>query len=302
MSKHKTKKTKKSPSKTSKIHFQSSEKNLTSQAGLIPVVKFLEKLGFKELFDEHVSHQRAENAQYSLADGVFMIITGLIGGAFSLTKCIALWSDSVLRRIAGFRFVPHETTLGRLFKEVSYQASELENLVHALRQRVWHRAGVIEASTIETQTTQWIDVDSTVKTVYGLQEGASKGYNPHKRGALSYHPLLAFSAHTKEILQGWLRTGNAYTSNGIVEFMRQLLAQLPDYHRIVFRGDSGFFNGALLEFLDELGHGYLIKVKLKNLLSLMEQQNWTSVRNQPGWEQCEFEYQATGWYQARFFE
>jgi hypothetical protein len=70
----------------------------------------------------------------------------------------------------------------------------------------------------------------------------------------------------------------------------------------VFRGDSGFFNGALLEFLDELGHGYLIKVKLKNLLSLMEQQNWTSVRNQPGWEQCEFEYQATGWYQARFFE
>ncbi len=86
MSKHKTKKTKKSPSKTSKIHFQSSEKNLTSQAGLIPVVKFLEKLGFKELFDEHVSHQRAENAQYRLADGVFMILTGFIGGAFSLTK------------------------------------------------------------------------------------------------------------------------------------------------------------------------------------------------------------------------
>ena len=72
-----------------------------------------------------------------------------------------------------------------------------------------------------------MDVDSRVKTVYGRQEGSAKGYNPHKRGAPSYHPLLAFCTDTKEILQAWLRTGSAYTSNGIVAFMKQLLAQLP---------------------------------------------------------------------------
>ena len=38
----------------------------------------------------------------------------------------------------------------------------------------------------------WIDVDSTVKTVFGFQEGAAKGYNPFKRGALSYNPQVAF--------------------------------------------------------------------------------------------------------------
>ena len=27
-----------------------------------------------------------------------------------------------------------------------------------------------------------IDVDSTVKTAYGKQQGVSVGYNPHKRG------------------------------------------------------------------------------------------------------------------------
>jgi integrase len=47
--------------------------------------------------------------------------------------------------------------------------------------------------------------------------------------------------------QVWFRTGSAYTSNGIVEFMKQRLAQLPDYHRIVFRADSGFFVGALMD-------------------------------------------------------
>jgi len=42
-----------------------------------------------------------------------------------------------------------------------------------------------------------IDVDSTVKTVYGNQQGVSVGYNPHKCGAASYHPLLAFCGETK---------------------------------------------------------------------------------------------------------
>ena len=73
-----------------------------------------------------------------------------------------------------------------------------------------------------------IDVDSTVKTVCGNQQGASVGYNPHRHGAASYHPILAFCAETKEILQGWLRSGSVYTSNAVVEFMRQLLAHLPN--------------------------------------------------------------------------
>jgi hypothetical protein len=46
----------------------------------------------------------------------------------------------------------------------------------------------------------WIDVDSTVKTVFGTQEGAAKGYNPHKKGALSFNPQVAFCSATKEIL------------------------------------------------------------------------------------------------------
>ena len=120
-------------------------------------------------------------------------------------------------------------------------------------------------------TQKWIDVDSTVKTVHGRQEGVAKGYNPHQRGALSYHPLLAFCTATKEIVQAWLRTGSAYTSNGIVAFMEQLCAQFPAHQRLVLRADSGFFAGALLEFLEQRGHGYLIKVKLRNLEFLLAQ-------------------------------
>ena len=35
-------------------------------------------------------------------------------------------------------------------------------------------------------------------------------------------------------------TGSAYTSNGIVEFIKQLLAHLPNRMRIIVRADSGY--------------------------------------------------------------
>jgi hypothetical protein len=195
-----------------------------------------------------------------------------------------------------------KSTLGRLFKELRERhVSELETLLHEVRNKVWTRALRAGRSRIAVQCQKWVDADSSVKTVYGRQQGSAKGYNPHKRGTPSYHPLLAFRTDTKEILQAWLRTGSAYTSNGIVELMKQLLAQLPDYQRIVFRADSGFFVGALMDLLGLGGHGYLIKVKLKGLAQLLAQQHWTPIRCQPGWEQCEFQYQANGWRHPRLF-
>ena len=204
---------------------------MSSQAGLVPVVKFLDALGFGGLFGHHVEHTRAANALYQLGDAAFLVVVGLIGGARSLSQCMALWSDEVLRRVAGWQRLPDQSTLGRVFKEVRERhVSGLETLVHALRQRVWARALRAGRSHLATQCQKWIDADSTVKTVYGRQQGTAKGYNPHKRGARSYHPLLAFCSDTKEIVQAWLRTGSAYTSNGMVAFMQQLLAQFPAHH------------------------------------------------------------------------
>jgi len=60
---------------------------MISKAGLILVVKFLNKLSFATLFHKTVHHERNNNAVYHSEDGVFLILMGLIGGAFSLSKC-----------------------------------------------------------------------------------------------------------------------------------------------------------------------------------------------------------------------
>jgi len=78
--------------KSAIVHCQTTGKNMTNKAGLIPVIKFLDKLGFSQLFQKTVNHERSDNAVYRLEDGVFLILTGLIGGAFNISKCALLWS------------------------------------------------------------------------------------------------------------------------------------------------------------------------------------------------------------------
>ena len=137
MSKHSTKNRRGARKNSPKVRFESSGRNLTSQAGLIPVIKFLDKLGFNGLINRHVHHRRAKNAHYSLSEGVFLIMIGLIEDAFSIGKCVALWSDGVLRQAAGWKRIPEETTVGRLFKEVGErQISELKTPVHGIRKVV----------------------------------------------------------------------------------------------------------------------------------------------------------------------
>jgi len=56
-----------------------------------------------------------------------------------------------------------------------------------------------------------------------------------------------------------------------------------------------------LDLLDAHKHGYLIKVKLKNLVVLLTRQQWTAIAGQPDWEQCTFDYRCGEWKVTRHF-
>ena len=285
-----------------KVTISNKARGLTSQAGLIPVVKFLRRANIITLIKGTVEHQRGDNALYDTADAVILTMTAIIGGARSLQGVTTLWADGVLRKLAGWVSIPDNSTFGRLFRSFHQRhVVQLETLNHRLRGRFWRRALRSGSSTIAVRDYRVIDVDSTGKTAYGKQQGVKKGYNPPRKGKSSFHPILAFCAETKEILQGWLRSGDAYTGNGVVEFMKQLLAHLPRKQKIFFRGDSGFFNGNLFELLEKNNHGYLVKVKLKNLKKLLIAQEWEAVPGHLGWEQAEFQHKCGKWQHSRRF-
>ena len=60
----------------------------------------------------------------------------------------------------------------------------METLNHRIRASIWRNTLRLGSSVVWVLPRIVIDVDSTVKTAYGNQQGVSVGYNPHKRGAL----------------------------------------------------------------------------------------------------------------------
>ena len=82
--------------------------------------------------------------------------------------------------------------------------------------------------------------------------------------------------------------GSAYTGNGAPEFLKECFStRTKRAWKVFVRADSGFFNGALLDVLEEKKSEYLIKVKMKNLASLLMQKNWKKVKGRKGIESTE---------------
>jgi hypothetical protein len=288
--------------KKPEIKVEATAKGMTVNAGLIPVLKFMDALLLDKMLSDMVTTpERAANAQYRFSDVVQMTVCAQIAGATALEHVSKICGDDIISRCAGWEKVPHATNLGRIIKSVRERnISEMESLVPKLRDKVWKRMLRSGRTLSCAMTAMIIDMDSTVQGVCGKQEGAQKGYNPHKKGQLAYHPLLAFCAETKEILHSWYRCGSAYTSNGAVEFMKELMAGLRKGVKYLLRADSGFFDGDLLNYLESIEAGYLIKVKLKNLDKVLAQQTWTSSQHR-GWEETTFSHQCGKWSKARTF-
>ncbi len=145
-----------------------------------------------------------------------------------------------------------------------------------------------------------LDVDSTVLSVCGNQEGAVKGFNTKKRGAPSYHNLLAYVSELRIVINSWFRTGSAYTSNGTCEFLKEIEARLPSsIEKVFFRADSGFFTEELFLLLEKWNWDYLVKVKLKGLKALLEKQKWSLSKD--GNEYTTFTHTCGTWKKSRIF-
>jgi hypothetical protein len=285
------KSTKKLSFTATKVEKTFTREKLTSYSGLASINNYLNYLGLPQQLDQAFATVKT-NATKILNVQIFnaIIFSGLCG-VHRLSKIAKFTTDPLVRKLLRLRGGLDDSNIKVRLSKLGERGANtlLEKSLNFVKQ--WVKKSGLSRITI--------DCDSTEYTVYGHQEGASKGYNPKNKGKLSYHPLLCFYSEMKIILNSWFRTGSAYTSNGIVEFMKQTLAALPStIKKIFFRADSGFFNGSLFELLEAYGHEYLVKAKITNGIKLvLTSQQW--VETSSGLAVCEFEYQAHGWLKAR---
>lgn len=150
----------------------------------------------------------------------------------------------------------------------------------------------------------WIlDGDTTIKVLYGYQEGALLGYTPKKPRCPShaYHTYLM--AGLRQVLGVEVRPGNEHTAKHAQPGLLKLLDALPPEKKPrLMRGDNAFGNDPLMTALAERDQPYVFKLKLaknvkRHIGSLFRQSGWTDAGQ--GWEGKDGELALTGWGHKR---
>jgi len=238
------------------LHISVGARNLTHFGGIFFIHQFCKKLRLKwHLQKKVLFHQRS--SLYHPVELILAIIYALIVGIHRLSKTKVLQGNGAFQQIVGLKNFPYSSSLRRFLKRVNPKTISDINKVHDhLRLKMFYLP--------RPRTSILFDLDSSVLTLYGKQiQGARVGYNPHKKGARSYHPLLCFEYHSKDFWHGILRPGDASSSTGSVKFLKDCLAKVPPYvYRIRLRADAGFFDHKLTEVLEKKSIGYCIVAKM----------------------------------------
>lgn len=254
-------------------------------------MEYLKRIELPNEFEALFPTTAHQARKFSLTHLMLSVILSSLSGVNRLTGIATFNWDPLLQSALGLVNGLNKDVISTEIKRLGQAGARvLDNMFgYRVKQE-------LEASERDEIT---VDADSTVQTVYGRQEGAAKGFNPKKRGARSYHPLIIFASEAKLVINTWFRTGGAYTSNGIVEFLKQTVNYIPDGVKIFFRADSGFFNGTLFDYLESLEWDYLVKVKFKGLSEFLKKQHWMLLDGHSTIWVCEFSYKAKDWTKAR---
>jgi hypothetical protein len=150
----------------------------------------------------------------------------------------------------------------------------------------------------------WIlDTDVTVKPLYGHQEGAVKGYNPHKPGRPSHTYHTYFIANLRLVLDVEVQAGNQTASKYSSPGLWELLGRLPRAHwPVAIRGDRDWGTQANMARAEREDRPFLFKLRMtkgvkKFVERLMRGTAWVEAGQ--GWQGAETRLRLAGWSRAR---
>ena len=213
---------------------ETCDESLSPFGGLLAVVKFLEIVQFKQIFDTDYTTPSRNPAKghYFMVKGILML---LFIGFNRLWHFSYIRFDSILCGILNVVCLPVASTWWRYLDSMGInQAVSLLNVMSRLREHMWQVAGI-------NYKKVKIDIDTTVETVYGDQQGARVGHNPRQRGKKGYRPVLGFIYETREYLSGKLRRGETFSGKEAADYIKKIRTQLPACVRqVLIRADGEF--------------------------------------------------------------
>lgn len=266
-----------------------TSKEITPWGGMVFLKQMLQKTGFRELIDQNTDlPQSGSNRGYKTATIVEGFITSIWCGANRFLHTEVTRHDACLGKIFDWKTTPGQDTYKRFFSK--FTQAKNHNVSH------YFYSWIFDNFKFDNFT---LDIDSSVMTRYGIQDGAKKGYNPTKRGRPSHHPLIAFIADVKLVANMWLRSGNTSSANNFFGFLEDTLSKLKNKTVSLIRLDSGFFQSDILDYLELKTMDYVVAARFLHPIQrlIATSNNWIVLDT--GIEICEQTYQSTLWEKPR---
>jgi len=253
--------------------------------------EFLRLLHFRDFLAQQIRYPR-RNWGYSVSQMLLALVYPIVLGLDRIETASLLRSNGTFQYLTGLPSFPDPQTLRRFLlnaparlREQLHRANDrlLQRFIHLPQ----HRSRLI------------FDLDSTVLALFGHQEGAEVGYNPHYRGKRSYDPLLCLEASSSFLWDVELRRGDAGTWAGSEELLACCFLSSPsDIREFRARADAGFGYGPVLDTLEARSAQYAVVARMTRSLK-RELGGLNYERLNPRWEIAEFEHRAHGWPHAR---
>jgi len=150
----------------------------------------------------------------------------------------------------------------------------------------------------------WVlDMDSTVKTLYGHQEGAEVGYNPHKPGRPSHAYHTDMLSSLRLMLRVDVLPGDEYNVAHATDGLWTLLDHLgPSRRPALLRGDKSWGIERVMARAEQTDLAYLFRLRMtakvkRSLERAMQQSDWADAGQ--GWQGKETSLRLSGWSRQR---
>lgn len=220
------------------------------------------------------------------------LLISVLAGQSRYAHITGLRGDGVNPELLGMRRVMSEDSARRAFKQAPAEET-----------RQWLRRHLRKTYEPLLEHAWVLDVDSTVKPLYGKQEKAVKGYNPTKPGRPSHVVHTYLMAQTRLVMGAAVHAGNESASSYAQPELWEYLDSLPRESRPVFvRGDIGWGTERMMQEAERRDQPYLFKIKqsakIKELLAdHFAAADWESAGQ--GWEGRWSQIRLAGWTASR---
>lgn len=227
-----------------------------------------------------------------LPDLLGTITLAILAGQNRYAHVTALRADSVNPQGLGMTRVCSEDSVRRAFADADPRACA-----------AW-QTGALQQTWRPALRRPWIlDLDVTVKPIYGHQEGAQVGYNPHKPGRPSHTYHTLFVRGLRLVLDVQVRSGKQHSATHSRENLWRVWDALPKEGRPwLLCGDASYGHEGLLAECETRGQNYLFRLRqspgVKQLVRWLESQGGWRPTVQ-GYEGAEGQLQLSGWTAKR---